>query len=142
MYGSMEAEFEVPRTIERAELTAFLCLLKKVIGHTKVHVDNKGIIDGLWRGARKCTDPKDLGRVASVNVIRFFGWKRSISKRTAQRTKNEMLQLEKLVTEGNEKGDELAEAGAMLDQGFVAEARAKIVQQEREKKCCQLSLLG
>ena len=54
MYGSMEAEFEVQRTIERAELTAFLCLLKKVIGHTKVHVDNKGIIDGLWRGARKC----------------------------------------------------------------------------------------
>ena len=26
MYGSMEAEFEVQRTIERAELTAFLCL--------------------------------------------------------------------------------------------------------------------
>ena len=51
-----------------------------------------------------------------------------------------MLQLEKFVTEGNEKGDELAEAGAMLDQGFMAEARAKIVQQEREKKkkCTQL----
>ena len=47
MYGSMEAEFEVQRTIKRAELTAFLCLLKKVIGPIKVHVDNKGIIDGL-----------------------------------------------------------------------------------------------
>ena len=31
MYGSMEAEFEVQRTTKRAELTAFLCLLKKVI---------------------------------------------------------------------------------------------------------------
>ena len=29
MYGSMDAELEVQRTIMRAELTAFLCLLKK-----------------------------------------------------------------------------------------------------------------
>ena len=43
MYCSMEAEFEVQRTIKRAELTAFLCLLKKVIiGPIKVHVDNRG----------------------------------------------------------------------------------------------------
>ena len=40
MYGSMEAEFEVQRT-KGAELTAFLCLLKKVVGPTKVHVDNE-----------------------------------------------------------------------------------------------------
>ena len=37
--GSMEAEFEVKRTIKRAELTAFLCLLKRLIGPVKVHVD-------------------------------------------------------------------------------------------------------
>ena len=49
MYGSMEAEFEVQRTIKRAELTAFLCLLSKVCGPIKIHVDNKGIIDGLRR---------------------------------------------------------------------------------------------
>ena len=58
MYGSMEAELEVQRTIKRAELTAFPCLLKKVIGPTKVCVDNKGIIDGLWRRDRKCSSPK------------------------------------------------------------------------------------
>ena len=45
----MEADFEVQRTIKSAELTAFLCLLKKVIGPIKVHVDNKGIVDGVWR---------------------------------------------------------------------------------------------
>ena len=34
MYGSMEAEFEVQRTIKRAELTAFLCFFKiKCIGN-------------------------------------------------------------------------------------------------------------
>ena len=71
MYGSMEAEFEVQRTIKRAELTAFLCFLKNVIGPIKVHVHNNGIIDGLWRGESKCIGPaagdadfvdQDLGR--------------------------------------------------------------------------------
>ena len=46
----MQAEFEVLRTIKRPELTSFLCLLKRVIGPIMVLVDNKGIIDGLWRG--------------------------------------------------------------------------------------------
>ena len=32
MYRSMDAEYEVQRTIKRAELTAFLCLLRKVCG--------------------------------------------------------------------------------------------------------------
>ena len=58
MYGSMEAEFEVQRIIKRAELTAFLCLLNRVIGPIMVQVANKGIIDGLWRGERKCISPK------------------------------------------------------------------------------------
>ena len=47
MHGSTEAELEVQRTIKRAELTALFCLRRKVIGATKVHVDNKGIIDRL-----------------------------------------------------------------------------------------------
>ena len=42
-------KYEVQRTIKRAEPTAFTI---------KVHVDNKGITDGLWRGERKCIDPK------------------------------------------------------------------------------------
>ena len=51
-YGSMEAELEVQRTIKRTELTAFPCLLKRMIGPTNVYVDSKGIDDGLWRGER------------------------------------------------------------------------------------------
>ena len=62
-----------------------------------------------------------------------------------------MSRFEKFVTEGNEKADELAKAGAMLDEGFMAETRAKTVHQERERErrsvcsftvCSQLSLLG
>ena len=44
IYGSMQAEFEALRTFKRAEMTAFLCLLRKVIGPIKVQ----------W----KCIDPK------------------------------------------------------------------------------------
>ena len=54
MYDSMEAEYEIQRTIKRAELTAFLCLLRKVCGPIKVRVDNKGIIDGLRKGEKEC----------------------------------------------------------------------------------------
>ena len=59
MCGSTEAEFEVQRTIKRAELTAFLCLLRKVCGPMKVHVDNKGILDGLRKGEKACMKPGD-----------------------------------------------------------------------------------
>ena len=54
----------------------------------------------------------------------------------AHRTKQDkkkMSQFEKFVTDGNEKADELAKAEAMLDEGFMAEMRAKTVQQEREE---------
>ena len=44
-WGTLDAELEVQRTIKRAELTAFLCLLRKAIGPTMVHVDSKGIFD-------------------------------------------------------------------------------------------------
>ena len=52
MYGLMEAEYEVQRTIKRAELTAFLCLLRKVCGPIK------GIIDGLRKGEKECIKPR------------------------------------------------------------------------------------
>ena len=53
--GTLDAELEVQRTIKRAELTAFLCLLRKAIGPTMVHVDSKGIFDGQLRGEMKCS---------------------------------------------------------------------------------------
>ena len=45
-----------------------------------------------------------------------------------------MTKIERFVTDGNERADELAKAGAMLDEGFMAETRAKTVQQERERE--------
>ena len=54
----MQGLNEVQRTIKRAEFTAFLCLLRKAVGPTMVHVDNQGIVDGLWRGEKKCIGPR------------------------------------------------------------------------------------
>ena len=44
-----------------------------------------------------------------------------------------MTHFEKFVAEGNDKADEFAKAGAMFDEEFMAEARAKTMQQEREE---------
>ena len=141
MYGSMEAELEVQRTIKRAEVTAFLCLLKKGIGPIKVHVDKKGILDGLWRGERKCMNPTDGDADMWIKMwekLHLLTPKEILVKVEhvkAHRTKKDeqdMSHFERFVTDGNEEADELAKKGALLDQGFVAETRAKTIQQERE----------
>ena len=48
-----------------------------------------------------------------------------------KKDKQDMSHIERFVADGNEKADELA--GAVLDEGFIAEARAKTVQQERQE---------
>ena len=79
MQEPMDAELEVQRTIQKAVLTAFLCLLKKIRGPHKVHVDNNEKTDPLWRGERKCIDPKagdvdlwfeNVGTIAPPNLKR------------------------------------------------------------------------
>ena len=57
----------------------------------------------------------------------------------AHRTKKErekMTKIERFVTEGNEKADELAKAGAMLDEGFIGRSESCYYEAgERERKC-------
>ena len=50
-----------------------------------------------------------------------------------KKEKEQMTQFERFVTKGNEKADELARAGAMLDEGFMAEVRADTRKQGREE---------
>ena len=50
----------------------------------------------------------------------------------AKKEKENRSQFEKFVTEGNEKADDLAKAGAMLDEEFMVELKEKTMQQERE----------
>ena len=58
MYGTLDAELEEQRTVKRVELTAFLCLLRSIIGPTTAHVDNKAIIDGSRGEEVLCIGPR------------------------------------------------------------------------------------
>ena len=51
IYGTLDAELELQRTIKRAELTAFLRLTREAIGPTVVHVDTRGM--NHWCGEVK-----------------------------------------------------------------------------------------
>ena len=54
-----------------------------------------------------------------------------------------MSHFDKFITVGNEKADELAKEGAMLDEGVMAEARAETKQQEREDVyACSIAVCG
>ena len=138
-----KAEVEVQRTIKRAELTAFLCLLRKVCGPIKIHVDNKGIIGRLRRGEKECMKPRAGDADLWTNIweelhelVKKKGILVEVAHVKAHRTKKEnekMTKFGRFVTEGNEKADELAKAGAMLDEGFVAEVRADTLKQGREE---------
>ena len=61
-----------------------------------------------------------------------------INAHLTEKDKKEMTHFEKFVTDGNEKADELAGKGAMLGEGFMAQTRAKTVQQERVGVCAAL----
>ena len=123
-----------------------------MIRPVKVHVDNKRIIDGLRKGERKCIKPRagdaDLWiRIGEeLHGLAERGIMVEVEHVKAHRTKKEkkhMSQFERFVTEGNEKADELAKAGAMLDEGFMAEARAETMQQERERGgVCSIAVCG
>ena len=61
----------------------------------------------------------------------------------AHRTEKETQQLslfEKFFTEGNEKADELAKEGAMLDGGVVAQARARTGPAGKRRSVCSFAV--
>ena len=129
------AELEVQRTIKRAELTAFLCLLKRVVGPIKVHVGNKGIIDGSRKGENKCIKPRAGDADLWIQIweelhgLAERGILVEVEHVKAHRTKKEktnMSQFERFVTEGNVKVNELAKGGALLDEGFTEDVYAAL----------------
>ena len=72
---------------------------------------------------RKCTEFQQEGTLAEVENVK------------AHRTKKERqtkCRSSKNVTEGNERADELATDGAVLDGGDMAQIRASTVHQERQ----------
>ena len=96
---------------------------------------------GCGKGEKECIKP---GAGDADLWIKFWEEPHELVKRgisvelehmKAHRTKKEkekLTQFETFVTEAIEKPDELAKAGATLDEGFVAEVRADTMKQERE----------
>ena len=60
---------------------------------------------------------QDLGIVSRDIVVEV----EHVKAHRTKKDKKEMSHFEKFVIEGNEKADALAKAGAMLDEGFMAE---------------------
>ena len=147
MYGSVEAEFGVQRTIKRAELTAFLCLSRKLLDPSKCTWTSQELQMGFGEEKGNALIPKLVMRTCGkiweeLHLLTSEEILVEVEHVKAHRTKKDkktMTHFEKFVTEGNEEADGLAKGGAMLDEGFMAEVRAKTVQQEREreKKCTQ-----
>ena len=75
----------------------------------------------IWEGLQLSTSKEILMEVEHVKAHR------------TEKDEKEMSHFEKFVTEGNEKADEKAQEGALLDEGVMAQVRAKTVQQEREE---------
>ena len=76
---------------------------------------------------------QDLGRVAPFVSKEIAAEVKRVKPHRTKKDKKEVSQFEKFVTQGNEKAGKLAKAGAMLDEGFMAEARSQTVLQEREE---------
>ena len=97
---------------------------------------------GYGRGGRKCIDSKAGDADLWIKIWKELHLLTSreilveVEHAKAHRTekdKREMWHFGKFVTDGNEKADELAKAGAMLDDGFMAQVRANTLQLEREE---------
>ena len=147
MHGTLDPDLEVQHTIKRADLTAFIRHFGRIVGPTTAHVDIKKIIDGLWRGEMKCIGPRAKGAdlwiwiLEEVRRVHQEGVLLEVEHVKAHRSKKEkqeMTLFEGFVTEGNERADELAKDGAMLDGGEMAQKRASTVQQRREEASAAL----
>ena len=72
---------------------------------------------------------EDLGIIAPFGRKRYGGGSGACQGTPHEERKESSV----APTEGNEKPDKLAKEGAMLDKGFMADVRAKTMQQEREE---------
>ena len=70
------------------------------------------------------------GSLRSTKAVAYCVEVEHVKAHRTKKDKKEMSHFERFV---NEKADELAKAGAMLDAGFMAEARAETMKQEREE---------
>ena len=103
-------------------------------------MDNKEIIDGLLREEIKWEEAHRVHREGILLEVEHVKAHRS------KKEKQEMLFFDRFVAEGNERVDELAKDGAMLDGGGMAQSQHSSAEKRRGLRgfavCSQLSLFG
>ena len=75
----------------------------------------------------------DSGKVAQNSSGRNLVEVEHVKTHRSEKERQQMSHFQKFVTEGNEKADELAKEGAVMDGGVMALIRASVVEQEREE---------
>ena len=142
--GSADTELEVQRTIKRAELTAFLCLFKKsywanqgpLLTTRELSMDYENEKVSVFSQEREML----VLRIQTWEELHGLAERGSLVEVGAcfgaphEERKEKYVAVWRFVTEGNEKADELAIAGAMLDEGFLDVCSFAV--------CSQLPLLG
>ena len=98
VYGTMDTEFSSER----------------LIGPITAHVDNKGIVDGLWRREMKC-----IGLNAKDADVWMLIWEKVRRIHQEGITAGSRALSKPLVTEGNAREKEPAKGAAMLDGGDI-----------------------
>ena len=113
--GTLDAELRVQGTSKWAEMTAFLCLLTRIVGTTS-HVHNERLIDGLGRRDMKCLGPK-----AKDADLWIFTWEEvhrihqegilleveNVKAHRSKKEKQEMSLFQRMIEDGKESADEL-----------------------------------
>ena len=128
--------WKVQRTIKRAELAA-LPVQKSDWPTTKELLTGYGQ-EKEDASTRKLVMPACASRFGKNCT--FWSRKKSpwklehVKAHRTKKDKNHVSHKETFVTEGNKMADELANVGAMLDEGFMAELRAKTVSSTRERE--------
>ena len=132
-YGTLDAELEVQHPIKRAELTAFLCLVRT----TTAYVVNKWIIGRNvvhWSGSEGRWhvdfDVEEVPRVYQDGTILMS----SVSRHFAPSKRSKTCHFfEWVVTDENGKSDGLAKDGIWLDGGEMEQKRASAVEPKGEE---------
>ena len=143
MYGAFDAEFEVHRTIKRADLTAFLRLFRRTGSPPQLVWTTKGSSMGFGEEKRNALDqmPKMLDdlwimiweEVRRVHQEGIFLEVEHVNAHRTSREKQQVSLFKLLFTEGKESAEEVAQDDAMLDGGKMAQIRATTVQPKREE---------
>jgi hypothetical protein len=131
-FGALPIDLPVQRKIKRAELWAFHQALCCILPPAVVHTDHMGIIQGLTKGRKWCTD----GRRAHADIWRKVWWQlidhgygegaeievRHVKAHRSKAQKQALPAEAQVHSAGNDEADRLANLGAEQDCNWGREA--------------------